>query len=259
MRRPDHDARQVARSLASLVEAFRRVARISDRGWIEERDRVASVATGMPVGAFNPTFVLAPPADPAAALARVRAFYARAGLAGEISATGDAATAIAGAARSAGFVAGHRIPCMLLAPLATATPTAPGLEVRRVEDAATLATFNDVCAEAFGLDRPALAVLDDPLALELPGFGFHLGLVDDRPVATAMTCCIDGVALIFNIATLRSHRRRGIGEAMTWCAVNHGVEAGCAVAFLQASPDGQPLYERMGFQHVMEMATWSVA
>ena len=100
MNRPAHDDRQVARSLASLVEAFRRVARLSDRGWIEERDHVVSVATGMPLGAFNPTFVLAPPRDPEAAVARIRAFYARAGLADEISASGDAADAIADAARS---------------------------------------------------------------------------------------------------------------------------------------------------------------
>jgi GNAT superfamily N-acetyltransferase len=246
------------RSLAILAEAFRRVARTSASGWVEERDHVVSVATGMPVAAFNPTFVLAPPRDPEAALARVRAFYARAGVAGEISASGGAAAAIADAARSAGFVAGHRVPCMVLAPLVATTPATPGLEVRRVEDAAALRTFNDVCAEAFGLDRPILAVLDDPRLLDVPGFGFHLGLVEGRAVGTAMTCCIDGVALIFNVATHPSHRRRGIGEAMTWSAVDHGIEAGCDLAFLQATPDGRPLYERMGFEHVTEMATWSL-
>ncbi len=218
-----------------------------------------SVATGMPVAAFNPTFVVAPPGDPVAALERVRAFYARASLLGELNAWGDTADAIAGAARSAGYVAGHRIPCLLLAPLVAASPATPGLEVQRVEDAAVLRTFNDVCAESFGLDRKVLAVLDDPRMLEVPGFAFHLGLVDGRAVGTAMTCCIDGVVLIFNVATRPSHRRRGIGEAMTWCAVDHGVGAGCDLAFLQASPDGLRLYERMGFRHVMEMATWSLA
>ena len=204
----------MARSLASLAEAFRRVARTSDGGWLEERDHVVRIATGMTVGAFNPTFVVAPPRDPEAAVAGVRAFYARAGLPGEISASGDAAS---------------------------------------------LRTFNDVCAEAFGLDRKVLAVLDDPRMLEVQGFGFHLGLPDGHAVGTAMTCCIDGVVLIFNVATRPSHRRRGIGEAMTSSAVDHGIEAGCDLAFLQASRDGLPLYERMGFQHVMEMATWSLA
>ena len=79
-----------------------------------------------------------------------------------MSASGDAAPAIAEAARSAGFIPGHRVPCMLLAPL------------------------------------------DDPRMLELPGLGFHLGLID-------------------------------------------------------AFPDGLPLYERMGFQHAMEMQSWSLA
>ncbi len=253
------DAQQTERGLSGLVEAFRRVGRTSDRGWIEERDHVISIATGMPVAAFNPTFVVAPPRDPAGALERVRAFHERTALAGEVNASGATATAIADAARSAGLKAGHRVPCMLLAPLVATTPASPSLELRRVEDAAALRTFNDVCAEAFGLERQVLAVLDDPRMLELAGFGFHLGLIDGRAVGTAMTCCIDGVVLIFNVATLPSHRRRGIGEAMTWCAVNHGIEVGCDLAFLQASPDGLPLYERMGFQHAQEMETWSLA
>lgn len=93
---------------------------------------------------------------------------------------------------------------MLLVPLAAVPPPVAGLDLRRVDDAAGLRTFNDVCADAFGLDRAILAVLDDPRMLEFPGFGFHL-------------------------------------------------------AFLQASPDGLPLYERMRFQHAMEMQTWSLA
>jgi ribosomal protein S18 acetylase RimI-like enzyme len=148
---------------------------------------------------------------------------------------------------------------MLLAPLVATTPAASDLEIRRVEDAADLTRFNDVCAQVFELDRSALAVLDDPRMLDLPGFAFHLGFLDGLAVGTVMTCCIDGVALVFNVATLPGHRRRGIGEAMTWTAVNHGVEAGCDRAFLQATPDGLPLYERMGFRRAVEMRTWSLA
>lgn len=258
MRPTDHHARQVERGLAGLVETYRRVARDSDHGSIEERDYVISVATGMPVAAFNPTFVVEPPRDPAGAFERVRAFYARNALAGEVNASGDTAYAIADAARSAGFGSGPRSPSMILAPLVATTPAVPGLKVRRVDEAAELRTFNDLCAEVFGLDRPILSIFDNPKMLAAPGFGFHLGFVDGLAVATAMTCCIDGVVLIFNIATLPSHRRRGIGEAMTWCAVNHGLEVGCDLAFLQASPDGLPLYERMGFQHGGDVQTWSL-
>jgi len=252
------DARAVERGSASLVEAFRRVARRSERGAIEERDGVICVATGMAVPAFNPTFVVRPPRDPGGALQRVSEFYTRCGLGGEVVAWGDAAKAIDDVAEGAGFVAGHRIPCLLLEPLVSTVPMVPDLQVRRVDDAATLLRFNDVCAEVFGLERQVIAVLDQPWLLELPGSALHLGFVDGAPVATAWSYAIDGVVLLFNIATLDSHRRRGIGEAMTWHALREGVEQGCDLAFLQSSAAGRPLYERMGFGHVVDMRTWSL-
>jgi GNAT superfamily N-acetyltransferase len=257
-RAPVANAGQVERGLASLVEAYRRVARGAERGAIEERDHVTSVATGMPVAAFNPTFVVEAPRDPTLALDRGRDFYARSGVAGEVNAWGDTVHTIADAARDAGFVAGHGIPCLLLAPLVEPPAPVAGLQVRKVHDATALLRFNDVCAEVFGLGRQVLTVLDDPRLLELRGFAFHLGLVDDAPVATAMSCCIDGVALVFNIATLTSHRRRGIGEAMTWRTVRDGLEEGCDIVFLQSSTAGRSLYERMGFRHTIDVQTWTL-
>ena len=252
------DAQLVERGLASLMEAFRRVARLSERGAIEEHDNVISIATGMPVPAFNPTFVVRPPRDPARALQRVRDFYTRYGLAGEVNASGDTAHAVAEAAPAAGLVAGHRVPCLLLAPLLATLPTVPGLQVQRVDDAAALLRFNDVCAEVFGLERQVIAVFDDPRVLEMPGSALHLGLVDGTPIATAWSYCVDDVVLLFNIATLDSHRRRGIGEAMTWRALHDGFSQGCDLAFLQSTSVGRPLYERMGFGHAVDLQTWSL-
>ncbi len=258
MRATAADARPADRGLASLIEAFRRVARLSEGGAIEEHDNVISIANGMPVPAFNPTIVVRPPRDPAGAMQRVRDFYTRRGLAGEVWAWDDAADAIADTATGAGLVAGHPIPCLLLAPLASKVAMAPDLKVRRVDDAATLLRFNDVCAEVFGLEREVIAALDEPWLLELPGSALHLGFVDGAPVATAWSYAIDGVALVFNVATLDGHRRRGIGEAMTWHALQGGREHGCDVAFLQSSAVGRRLYERMGFGHVVDMQTWSL-
>jgi len=253
------DALPIERGLASLIEAFRRVARLSEHGAIEEHDNVIAIATGMPVPAFNPTFVVRPPRDPDRAFQRVRDFYMRCGIAGEVNAWDDTAHAIADAATNSALVAGHRIPCLLLAPLGSTVPTAPDLEIRRVDDAAALIRFNDVAAEVFGLERQVIAVFDDPRLLEMPSSTLHVGLVDGTPVATAWSYCIDDVVLLFNIATLASHRRRGIGEAMTWRAIQDGLERGCDLAFLQSSAAGRPLYERMGFRPAVDMQTWSLA
>ena len=196
MRAPAADAQPADRGLASFIEAFRRVARLSERGAIEEHDNVISIATGMPVPAFNPTIVVRPPRDAAGAMQRVRDFYTRCGIAGEVCAWDDTADAIADAATGAGLVAGHRIPCLLLEPLVSRVAMVPDLQVRRVDDAATLLRFNDVCAEVFGLEREVIAALDEPWLLELPGSALHLGFVDGAPVATAWSYAIDGVVLL---------------------------------------------------------------
>jgi predicted acetyltransferase len=68
---------------------------------------------------------------------------------------------------------------------------------------------------------------------------------------------VDGaVAGVYNVAALPSHRRRGIGEAMTWRSVARGREAGCTVAVLEASEMGRPVYERMGFRVVAPYRTF---
>lgn len=110
--------------------------------------------------------------------------------------------------------------------------------------------------EVFGLDRPVLAVLDDPRMLVVPGFGFHLGLIDGHTVGTAMSSCIDGVVRIAHVATLPSHRQRGLDEAINGRVPRH--RRGCDLVLLQASPDGLPLYEQTGFRHATAMATWSL-
>jgi len=75
-------------------------------------------------------------------------------------------------------------------------------------------------------------------------------------VAVSSVFVDGGVAGVYNVATLESHRRRGIGEAMTWRSVSRGRETGCVVATLQASELGKPVYERMGFRVVAPYKTF---
>jgi GNAT superfamily N-acetyltransferase len=60
-------------------------------------------------------------------------------------------------------------------------------------------------------------------------------------------------ALILNVFTARSWRRRGVAEALmrellAWCRDN-GVES----VVLHASNEGRPLYEKLGFTATNEM------
>jgi GNAT superfamily N-acetyltransferase len=96
-------------------------------------------------------------------------------------------------------------------------------------------------AAFFRQTADAVLVPDCPLSLLV---GYAAGV----PVATCELVVVDGVAGLYNVATLGSHQRRGIGTAMVAAALDEALRRGCDLAILQASPDGLPVYRRLGFR-----------
>lgn len=73
---------------------------------------------------------------------------------------------------------------------------------------------------------------------------FYLGILDGEPVAPAELTVAGGVVGLYNIATLRAFRRRGIGSTMTLQPL---LDGGFSQAVLQAAEDGVGVYRRLGF------------
>lgn len=73
------------------------------------------------------------------------------------------------------------------------------------------------------------------------------GWVGGQLVGSAVLLISRGVAGIYVVSTRPDMRRRGIGHDMTRAAMHLARERGIAVASLQASAAGEPLYTRMGF------------
>ena len=55
---------------------------------------------------------------------------------------------------------------------------------------------------------------------------------------------------IYSVATVERARRRGVGSAVTWAAVDAIRDWGCSAAVLQSSEMGYPVYRAMGFRQV---------
>jgi ribosomal protein S18 acetylase RimI-like enzyme len=91
---------------------------------------------------------------------------------------------------------------------------------------------------------PLISALDDP---RITTYGVR--------VAAAWACVLltlrigDDVSIQY-VATEAEHRRRGHAGALVRAALADAVADGATTATLQASPDGRPVYERLGFATV---------
>jgi hypothetical protein len=73
-------------------------------------------------------------------------------------------------------------------------------------------------------------------------------VVRSRDVASEVDRLDEGLRSSF--ATPLEFRSRGYGRAVTTGAIEAAFEAGTDLAWLQASPLGQPVYQAMGFRQV---------
>ncbi|MET9878275.1 GNAT family N-acetyltransferase [Actinacidiphila glaucinigra] len=77
-------------------------------------------------------------------------------------------------------------------------------------------------------------------------------VLDGRVVGTTVVIAAHDVAGIFIVHVADTHRRRGIGKALTAAALRVGQDRGMRLAALAASPAGEPLYWRFGFVEVSQ-------
>jgi len=126
-----------------------------------------------------------------------------------------------------------------------------GTAIHRVRSGEDLAAFAELLARIG--DPPDLEVIrffergagellegDCPMRLFLCTVGSEAAAVSELFLG-------GGVAGVHMVATVGRFRRRGLGMAVTRTALGEGRRAGLTIGVLQASEQGRPVYERLGF------------
>lgn len=85
------------------------------------------------------------------------------------------------------------------------------------------------------------------------GAGIQVRKLLPRPLENHAGIGIGPEAIVLNVFTERSWRRRGIAERLMQHVIDWARTHRIARLVLHASPDGRPLYERLGFVPTNEM------
>ena len=160
--------------------------------------------------------------------------------------------------KARGMVQGEPVPLMAMRSASAhlkemATP--PGLTVRMLIPAEA-AIHSAIAAEGFGSPPELFEALISPTLLARPGYRAYVGTVDGKDVATSIGFTGGGHVGIFDVATPPAYRGRGYGSAVTARATLDGFEAGASFAYLQSSPMGLKIYERLGFETLERWSVW---
>ena len=146
-------------------------------------------------------------------------------------------------------------PGMVLHPLREAPDPASGITIVRVTDA-NLDEFVQVGFEG-GLREDMSVRLFTPSFASDPDVQLFVGRLDGRPVGTSIAIRSKSASGVYNVGTLPQARRRGIGAALTWAAVEAGRAWSYDTVVLQSSAMGFPMYAAMGFRTVAPYTVFS--
>jgi GNAT superfamily N-acetyltransferase len=144
-------------------------------------------------------------------------------------------------------------PAMVLEPIPTAPAPAPGVTAARVDDL----LYDDFIRVLIQTGIPA-QMAESAFQRELTGddsLAFFVAHLDGKPAGTSLLVRTDDVSGIYAVGTVDDARRRGVGTAATWAAVEQARAWGSSAVLLQATAMGYPIYAAIGFRTITQIAS----
>ncbi|HJR93934.1 MAG TPA: GNAT family N-acetyltransferase [Gaiellaceae bacterium] len=235
---------------ANFVASFRKLSEHSATGAVHERGGVFAFASGHPVQLFNGCVVwdVSTPADLDEALHWVRERHVpyRVWIAECLVAE------LGGVALQTGLER-HPVPypSMVLHPVPESPLPAANVTVAEVgrhefvDTAGGLGFRHELAEEIFA-----------PGFTGDPDVRLFTGRLDGRPVGYSIAIRSGDMSGVYAVGVARVARRRGVGTALTWAAVDAGRGWGCEAVTLQSTEMAISMYEAMGFRTAVSYAVF---
>lgn len=254
-----NDARERLRRMAheSLVLANPPYLRHYPGARFERREGVTLVASPLEGPGFNYATALDSGIGLESVAASAQDFFGSKPGGWGILVEGGAGSPLEAELRAAGWEVAEDEPAFILPEIPAARPAHEDLEIHVADNLPALADFRRVTVEAFGAPlEMAEQFTPDSMATDRE-LAFVVGYLRGEPVSAAMMSMGAGGACIAGVATIESQRGRGFGAALTWAAIDAGLERGATYAALRSGPKSMPLYRRLGFQYACQHATYA--
>ncbi len=149
------------------------------------------------------------------------------------------------------------MPAMVLSPIPAIPAPAPGIAVTRVDDAG-YRTFLAILVSTGIPNELAVRIFPRHL-IESDNGAYFVATLDGDPAGISVAVRTGESGGIYSVATLEQARRRGVGSAVTWAAIDAIRGWGCTSAVLQSSEMGYPMYRSMGFVEVTRYVRFAPA
>jgi ribosomal protein S18 acetylase RimI-like enzyme len=211
--------------------------------------------SGVPIANYNG--VLGAGCNVDEMLARVRSW----GLPARWLISTASAAAIEDSFKARGLVMTDEYPAMLAPVAALPAPELDGITVDIAETDADYREWADALCDGFGLTGESATYVAAAHAWPCRNDRDRVYMLLKREgtvVATALLHTACGVAGIYGIAVRRAYQRQGLGRLATLVTARAGAERGATLAMLQATKDGFPVYERLGFRTLFAFRSWLI-
>jgi GNAT superfamily N-acetyltransferase len=244
----------LAASNLNFIGSYRKLAEHAAGGKVHEVGPVFAFVTGVPIPLFNGCLVLEPAA--AVNLEAALEWLGAQHLPYTVWIDENAAPGLSEAVFACGLERDEwSLPAMVLCSPPEQPPEPAGVTITPVTRAG-FGTWLGVLVED-GLPPELADRLFPPSFAVDPDVRLFTAYLDGNPAGTSVAIRTGEVSGVYAVITRQAARRRGVGAAASWAAVDAGRTWGCDVIALQASEMGFSTYTRMGFQTVVRYATFN--